>query len=70
MSAAQVARVGYNAMLKRKRVVIAGFWNKIRMLATPLAPRRMLAYFARKYHELQPQGPRIANDEGPATTNE
>lgn len=53
MSPQKVARVGFDAMMKGKRVVVAGLWNKLRMLPVPFVPRRMLAYFARKYHELE-----------------
>lgn len=53
MSAQRVARIGYEAMMKGKRVEIAGFRNKLRMLPVPLVPRRMLAYFSRRYHELR-----------------
>ncbi len=49
----KVAHVGFEAMMKGKRVVVAGMWNKLRMLPVPFVPRRMLAYFARKYHELE-----------------
>jgi uncharacterized protein len=52
MSAEAVARIGYDAMTRGRRVVVAGFWNKLRMLPTPLVPRRILAHFSRKYHEL------------------
>ena len=52
MSAEAVASIGYDAMMRGRRVEVAGFWNKLRMLPTPFVPRRMLAYFSRKYHEL------------------
>jgi uncharacterized protein len=53
MSPAAVARIGYLAMMSGKRVVIPGLWNKLRMLPTGLVPRRILAHFSRKYHDVK-----------------
>jgi len=52
MDAASVARSGYTAMMKGKRVVIPGIKNKLQMFPTPLVPRRVLAFFARQYNEI------------------
>ena len=51
MEAADVAREGYEAMMKGKTVLITGFKMRLQMLPTPLVPRRLLAIFARQYHE-------------------
>ncbi len=52
MTAPDVARIAYRAMMKGKRVVIPGLFNKLRAAPIGMVPRRMLAHFARKYHEL------------------
>lgn len=51
MAAADVAREGFDALMKGKSVVITGFKYKLQLLPTPLVPRRLLAFFARQYHE-------------------
>jgi hypothetical protein len=51
MDAAEVARVGFDAMMLGKPLEIPGLRNKMRMLPLPLVPRRVLAHFSRKYHE-------------------
>jgi len=48
MSAAAVARVGYDALMAGKRVAIAGVSNKLTVFSTRLAPRTMLAKITRK----------------------
>ncbi len=48
MSSADVARIGYQGMLKGKRVVITGFKNKTLAFATRLAPRNVVTAIARK----------------------
>jgi short-subunit dehydrogenase len=48
MEAAEVARIGYRAMMAGKVEVIAGARNRWMMLGTRLAPRTMLAGIARK----------------------
>jgi uncharacterized protein len=48
MSAAAVARVGFDGMMAGKRVAIAGVSNKVTVFSTRLAPRAMLAKIARK----------------------
>lgn len=48
---ASVAQAGVDAMFKGKSVVIAGLKHRMQLLPTPLVPRRVLAYFARAYHE-------------------
>lgn len=51
MSAAEVARSGFDAMMLGKPLEIPGLRNKMRMLPLPLVPRRVLAHFSRKYHQ-------------------
>lgn len=51
MEAADVAQEGYDAMMKGKVSLITGFKHRMQMLPTPLVPRRLMAYFARQYHE-------------------
>jgi len=63
MEAADVAREGYEAMMKGKTVLITGFKMRMQMLPTPLVPRRWLAVFARQYHET------AAARKEPSTTN-
>src|SRR5580692_11687282 len=48
MSAAEVAREGYDAMMAGKAEIIAGSRNRWMILGTRLAPRRMLADIARR----------------------
>ena len=48
MTAAQVAREGYTAMMKGQREAIAGSRNRWLMRGVPFAPRRMLAKFTRR----------------------
>jgi len=48
MSAAAVARVGYDGLMAGKRVAIAGVSNKLTVLSTRLASRTMLAKITRK----------------------
>jgi short-subunit dehydrogenase len=47
MSAAEVARDGYRAMMAGKAEVISGARNRWMMLGVRLAPRTMLAGIAR-----------------------
>lgn len=47
MSAAAVARVGFDGLMAGKRVAIAGVSNKLTAFSTRLAPRTMLAKIAR-----------------------
>jgi len=51
MEASDVAREGFEAMMKGKTVLITGFKMRMQMFPTPLVPRRLLAMFARQYHE-------------------
>lgn len=51
MEAADVAHEGFTALMKGRRVLITGRKLRWQMLPTPLIPRRLLAYFARQYHE-------------------
>ncbi len=48
MEAAEVARIGYQAMLAGKVEAIAGARNRWMMLSTRLAPRTMLAGITRR----------------------
>lgn len=48
MSAAAVARVGFDGLMAGKRVVIAGVSNKLTVFSTRLASRTMLAKITRK----------------------
>lgn len=56
MDPADVAQEGLDAMMKGKAVLITGFKHRMQMLPTPLVPRRLLAFFARAYHETQAPG--------------
>lgn len=47
MSAAAVAKVGYDGLMAGKRVVVAGLKNQMTVFSTRLAPRGMLARIAR-----------------------
>lgn len=48
MDARQVARVGYNALMKGKTVVIPGFKNRLFAFAVRLLPRKLVADFVRR----------------------
>jgi hypothetical protein len=47
MSAASVARIGFRAVMKGKRSVVAGFMNKVLVLSIRFSPKGMLLRFAR-----------------------
>ena len=49
--ASSVARAGYNGMLRGKRLVIPGVFNKVMVAATRLASRGLLATVVRKMQE-------------------
>jgi short-subunit dehydrogenase len=49
--AASVARAGYRGMLRGKRLVVPGVFNKIMVAATRLASRALLAKVARRVQE-------------------
>lgn len=51
MSAEAVARVGYQGMLRGKRLVIPGVMNKLGVQGTRLSPRRLSAQVARMLQE-------------------
>ena len=51
MAAGDVAQEGFDALMKGKSVVVTGLKYKLQLLPTPLVPRRLLAFFARQYHE-------------------
>jgi short-subunit dehydrogenase len=48
MSSADVARIGYDGMMSGRRVVIAGFRNRVMALGAKLAPRRFTTAVAKK----------------------
>jgi uncharacterized protein len=48
MTSADVARIGYRALMKGQRLVITGAKNKALAFATRLTPRRLTAAIARK----------------------
>lgn len=50
-SAEEVARFGYSAMLRGKRVAVPGMGNKFLMQADRLAPRRLVTLITRKVLE-------------------
>ncbi len=52
MNLRSVAQYGYDALMRGARVAVAGWENKMRMLPLRWVPRRILTYFARKFHEL------------------
>ena len=51
MSSAEVARVGYEAMKRGKRVVIPGLLNKVVAQSIRVTPRRMVTTIVRKMQE-------------------
>ena len=51
MSAAQVAKAGYQAMLAGKRVCIPGFTNRLLVAAVRFSPRRFVLRTARKLNQ-------------------
>lgn len=46
-----VAKVGYSAMLRGKRVVVAGFKNKLLAQSVRISPRRVVTAIVRKLNE-------------------
>jgi short-subunit dehydrogenase len=67
MEADSVALEGFEAMMKGRAVVIPGLKHRIQLFPTPLVPRRILAYFARQYHETSNKGIDAAKDKWEAT---
>ena len=51
MDSMSVARIGYRAMMRGKRVAIAGLRNKIMAHSTRLAPRSLLASVVKKLNQ-------------------
>jgi short-subunit dehydrogenase len=51
MSSAQVARFGYRAMLRGRRVAIPGVTNKLLAQAVRISPRRWVTVITRKLQE-------------------
>jgi short-subunit dehydrogenase len=62
MEPASVAQEGLDAMFKRKTVLITGLKHRMQMFPTPLVPRRVLAFFARQYHETPHRSRDVAAD--------
>jgi len=50
-SSEEVARIGYESMMKGKTVVIPGFMNRVLAVAAQLSPRKMATSIARKLQE-------------------
>jgi hypothetical protein len=48
--------------MKGKRVLITGRKLRWQMLPTPFLPRRLLAYFARQYHETLAPGSALPDE--------
>lgn len=68
MHPASVARIGYHALMRGKRVVVPGLMNKLRMLPIHLLPRTTLARYSRKYHETYARYPALAHRHSPFHT--
>ena len=51
MDAASVARVGYNGLMKNKRVILPGLMNKISSLGARFFPREFLTSLVRRLQE-------------------
>ena len=51
MESMPVARIGYRAMMRGKRVVITGIQNKLMVAASRLVPRRVLISVVKKMNE-------------------
>jgi hypothetical protein len=54
MTAAAVARIGYDAMKKGKTLAIPGFLNKLMALSVRLTPRKMVTKIVRNLQERKP----------------
>lgn len=62
MDPADVAEEGFAAMMKGKQVRITGRKLRLQMIPTPLLPRRLMAHFARQYHETTAGEQALASD--------
>jgi short-subunit dehydrogenase len=62
MEPAAVAQEGLDALFKGKTVLITGLKHRMQMLPTPLVPRRVLAFFARQYHQTPHRGQHAGAD--------
>jgi hypothetical protein len=51
MDSKKVAKIGYQAMMKGKRLVVAGFFNKILAFSVRFTPRAMVILLSRKIME-------------------
>jgi short-subunit dehydrogenase len=51
MSSMEVARIGYDATMRGKRVVITGFRNKMSAQSVRIAPRAFVTKVVRKLQE-------------------
>jgi short-subunit dehydrogenase len=47
MTPAKVAKIGYNALFKEKRVVVAGLYNKLMVFLIRFSPRSMVLWLSR-----------------------
>ena len=50
-SSASVARTGYKAMLRGRRVVVTGLKNKLLAQSVRISPRRVVTFIVRKLQE-------------------
>ena len=57
---ARVARLGYSAMMAGRRLVVVGWWNRVQVFGTRLAPRSLAAAVARRYAERPREAPAVA----------
>lgn len=51
MTAEQVARAGYRALLRGRQVIVPGFWNSLMIFSTRLAPRSWMARISKQLME-------------------
>ena len=51
MTAERVARLGYDGLMKGKRVVVPGFQNRVTTIALPFIPRQLLLRIVRNLHK-------------------
>jgi len=53
MSARDVAEAGYHGLMRGKRCVVPGFWNKVLIQAVRISPRRLVVKIAKRMQERQ-----------------
>jgi len=51
MNARDVAEAGYRGLLRGRRCVVPGFWNKVFMQAVRISPRRLVVKIAKRMQE-------------------